>query len=267
MGIDWTTEPYARLFKKDTDDDLVLSWEARAIWHEFLKRCDQVGVIETKRGARGLAAHVRIPVEVVERALPELLEDGRVVAREGRFVAPNYLDANFSARADKARAADSRLRRRHFALGTESGSHGASGSVNDVGSHGASDTEDQMDSPHGAGVASHDVTNGHSASQPVTQIRSDQIRSDHRSARERARGGFSTMSEDWQPREREVVMATTLGLDVDEEAVEFRDHWIGDGRKKRDWDSAFSARLQSVAKQRRRNAPSGASEIRKLPDL
>ncbi len=121
MALDWTNEPYTRLYKRDTDDDLLLSWEARSVWYEFIKKCDYSGIIPTRRGVRGLAATLRFPLDVVERALAELLEDGRLRSTEDKtgFIAPNYECANFAPRSDKARKVESRIRRRHEALSGE----------------------------------------------------------------------------------------------------------------------------------------------------
>ena len=151
MAIDWANEPYVRLFKRETDDDLLLTWEARAVWHEMLKRFDRSGLLETRRGVRGLAAMLRIPIEVVERVLPELLEDGRVrsVPPVG-FAAKNYIAANDTRRSDGARQAETRIRRIQSAL---------------------SSTNIEIDRH----TASHGVTPSHMMSLISDQIRTDQI--------------------------------------------------------------------------------------------
>lgn len=114
--MDWSNEPYVKVYTRETDDDLALTWEARALWDALLKRLDRSGYVETRRGARGLAAITRIPLEVVTRVLPELLEDGRIVAVDGGFLAPNYIAAQESTKSDKLRQKDSRDRRRAAAL-------------------------------------------------------------------------------------------------------------------------------------------------------
>lgn len=114
--MDWSNEPYVRVYTRETDDDLALSWEAMALWNQLLKRFDRSGFVETRRGARGIAAITRIPLPVVESALPELLEDGRLVAAEGGFIAPNYVAAQEAVKSDKQRQKDSRDRRRAQAM-------------------------------------------------------------------------------------------------------------------------------------------------------
>jgi hypothetical protein len=114
--MDWSNEPYVRVYTRETDDDLALSWEARALWDRMMTKFDRSGFVETKRGPRGLAAITRIPLPVVERVLPELLEDGRLVAVEGGFVAPNFIAAQEATKSDRQRQKDSRDRRRAQAL-------------------------------------------------------------------------------------------------------------------------------------------------------
>jgi hypothetical protein len=109
--MDWSNEPYVRVYTRETDDDLALSWEAMALWNQLMKRFDRSGYIETRRGARGIAAITRIPLQVVERVLAELIEDGRLVAVEGGFVAPNYIAAQEASKSDRQRQKDSRDRR------------------------------------------------------------------------------------------------------------------------------------------------------------
>jgi hypothetical protein len=246
MAIDWANEPYVRLYKRETDDDLLLSWEARAVWHEMLKKFDRSGLLETRRGVRGLAALIRIPAEVVERVLAELLEDGRVrsVPNLG-FAAKNYIAANDTPRSDKARQEASRLRRSVDALTSQKQCY-------------------PPDNP------SHDVTRGHAVSLDVTSGHSDQIRSDtdqtqispdHPRARVRAsdappaparkRRESRGIPDDWQPREQERIEARSLGLDCDIEAKEFKSYWQGDGRPKKDWDKTFLNRLYQQAKHKR----------------
>ena len=114
--MDWSNEIYVRLYTRETDDDLALSWEALALWRAMLTKFDRSGFIATKRGARGLAAVVRIPADVVARALPELLDDRRVfeVARSPigpGYYAPNFVAAQEASKSDKQRQRESRIRR------------------------------------------------------------------------------------------------------------------------------------------------------------
>lgn len=109
-------ERYVRLYTRDTAEDIALGWEARALWHELLKKFDRAGILELGRtGIRGIAGLTGIPVEVVERALPLLLEDGRIVMRGTRIVYPDYIAANETPSSSTLRSKEWRARRREVA--------------------------------------------------------------------------------------------------------------------------------------------------------
>ncbi len=110
--MDWANESYVRVYTRETDDDLALSWDARSVWRALLTKFDRSGLIETRRGAVGLAAIARVPIDVMERALPELVADGRVRHINAGYFAPNFMVAQETPRSDKARQHDSRAKRR-----------------------------------------------------------------------------------------------------------------------------------------------------------
>ncbi|MBV8760127.1 MAG: conserved phage C-terminal domain-containing protein [Deltaproteobacteria bacterium] len=117
--MDWSNEKYVRLYVRDTDSWLSWSWQARALFCLMLRKVDRAGVLETKRGARGVTAHTGMPFEVVTEALRELLEDGCVREHgDGRgYVMPNFLEAQEAAQSDRLRAREYRARRRDHAAG------------------------------------------------------------------------------------------------------------------------------------------------------
>lgn len=128
--MDWSNEIYVKLYQRETADDQLLSWEARALWHEMLKRFDRSGIIKARRGAQGLAALVRIPGDVVERALSELLDDGRVQATEGGWVAPNFMAAQEATKSHALRQREYRERQREKAISQSSDTARHSGDTN-----------------------------------------------------------------------------------------------------------------------------------------
>lgn len=113
--MDWANERYVRLYTRDTDDWLCLSFEAQSLWCLVLRKLDRAGVLETKRGARGVAALVRGPVDVVERALTELLTDGCLVEHPRGYLAPNFIEAQETSQSDPQRTRESRARRADLA--------------------------------------------------------------------------------------------------------------------------------------------------------
>jgi hypothetical protein len=163
--MDWANERYVRLYTRDTEDDLLLSWEATALWRALLRKVDRAGVLEAKRGARSLALVSRIPLEVVERVLPELLADGRLAEHELGYVAPNFIEAQETPQSDRQRKVESRARRR------DRGRHVPSHEVTD--GHAQSHEVTNRDSE----VTERDpnVTRGHTASRPVTSGHSDPL--------------------------------------------------------------------------------------------
>jgi hypothetical protein len=246
MAIDWASDHFVRLYTRETEDDLLLSWEARALWHELLKKFDKRGLLPTRRGARGISALVRVPVEVVERALPELLEDGRILETQTGYQAPNYQSANYTSRSSAARKADERTR-------TQIGRRPVAGTGAQEPSNG--DEGYKM---------SHAVTESHEES-----LRSDQIRSDHAQGALSSRARRSVISSDWVPSEADRALAVELGLDPETEAKEFLAYWLGEGKPKADWNQTFRARLEKRAEfmRRRRPGASGAQEERDIRDL
>jgi hypothetical protein len=260
VAIDWSTEPFARLYKRETDDDLLLSWEARAVWHEFLKKCDSSGHIATRRGVQGLAALIRIPLDVVERILQELIEDGRIrsIPATG-FVAPNYVDANYVARSNGARQAAFRAKQRASSVSDGNGSHGASDS-----------TSRDVTPSNGE---SHGVTSGNEnchTSHPIHTNQSLVVPTDDAGASKSRAKRRAGIPEDWKPRDEERQLARSLGLDCDREAAEFLSYWLGDGRPKSSWDQTFRNRLQQQSQrggQRQGSFLNAPTKPRKLEKL
>lgn len=140
----WEDERYVRVYTRDTPEWTMLSWEARSVFLLLLRVIDRAGTLRLgKAGARGLAAMLRVPVDVVERALEELVADGCVVLRDGVLVVPNFVEAQESTQSDKARKRASRERARVEAMT-------------------APPPVTNRDEP------SQDVTESHEESQPVT---------------------------------------------------------------------------------------------------
>lgn len=141
--MDWSNEEYVRLYTRESVD-VDLSWEALALWRAMLTKFDRSGVIVARNGWTSIARMTRIPVDVVERAAPELLKDGRVRATNDGFLAPNFVTAQTANKSDKLRQRESRDRRRE---------------------HAASQVIEHVDVGH---TVSHSVTPSHAPSQNVT---------------------------------------------------------------------------------------------------
>jgi len=114
--MDWSNEEYVRMYTRETADDLELSWEALALWRAMLCKFDRSGVIPVRNGWPSVARMVRMPEDVVGRAGPELVTDGRVRVTKHGFVAPNFTEAQTTSKSDKLRQQASRDRRRSVAM-------------------------------------------------------------------------------------------------------------------------------------------------------
>jgi hypothetical protein len=116
MTMRWEDERYVRVYIRDTTDWLALGWEAQALFVLTLRKVDRAGLLDLGRhGARGLASVVAMPVEVVERALAVLLEDGCVAISGTTLVVPNFIEAQEAAQSDAQRKRESRSKARDLA--------------------------------------------------------------------------------------------------------------------------------------------------------
>jgi hypothetical protein len=115
--MNWGDEGYVRIYRRNTADLIAMGWEARALLWELLRHADRSGVLEFgKHGLRGLARLIDLPIEVVERNLPVLVDDGCVRTTERGIVIPNYQPAQEASRSDRVRKAEERARKREIAL-------------------------------------------------------------------------------------------------------------------------------------------------------
>jgi len=155
----WEDERYVRLYTRDTPEWVALSWEARALFCEILRKVDRAGTIEVGRsGVRGLAGLVRMPLNVVERAMAELLEDGCAAATERGYVIPNFLQAQEARASDGARKRDQRERARAEAMSRTVTDAPDTVTVRDQRSRCVTESH----------AESHAVTRGHTESHAVT---------------------------------------------------------------------------------------------------
>jgi hypothetical protein len=241
--VDWSNEDYVKVYTRETDDDLMLSWQALALWRAMLLKFDRSGLLETRRGVRGLAALVRMPAEIVETALPELLEDGRLESVPAGYFARNFLAAQEASKSDRQRQRDSRERRAANARVTN------------------------------RDHTSRAVTPGHDSSQPVTLTSADPLLPllpdpvDPDSA-ESESGKSPTspslvltpepplkkprkqakrdMPEDWQPTARQRETCRQVGLDLEDQVRRFKNHHAARGNQFASWERAFDTWLDNA---------------------
>lgn len=150
--MDWSNEPYVRMYTRETADDFELSWEALALWRALLCKFDRSGLMEARNGWTSVARATRIPIEIAERAGAELIADGRVRLVKAGVFAPNFVAAQTASKSDKVRQRESRDRRRDRAA-----------SMQDI------------ESAQASATVSHPVTQSHKASRNVTLCSADPL--------------------------------------------------------------------------------------------
>lgn len=115
--MDWSNERYVRLYTRDTTTWKVMDWFGRATLMFLLRKVDRAGVLDVgEHGTQGVAAVLEVPLDVVDRGLPQLLQLGVVVQTAGRYVMPKFLEAQEAVQSDAMRAKEYRERRRAEAL-------------------------------------------------------------------------------------------------------------------------------------------------------
>lgn len=109
----WDIERYVRVYKRDTAEWLCLSWQARGLFYELLRKADRDGTLAVGRlePAQAVALLVRGTRADVAGPLAELLRDGCVmdVPAKGRaarhLLITNYREAQGEAASGAERTA------------------------------------------------------------------------------------------------------------------------------------------------------------------
>jgi hypothetical protein len=116
-------ERYVRLYTRDTTTWLLLPWQGRALLPLILRKVDRAGIMDLgEDGTEALAAHVGLPIDVVEVGLEALLRRGVLVLRQdGLLVWPRFIEAQEARQSDRARARAARERARDMASAIERG--------------------------------------------------------------------------------------------------------------------------------------------------
>lgn len=124
MALDYANERWIRVYTRDTVTIKLLSWQARALLWELLRKADRAGVIDVgEDGAAGIAALVSMPLEVASVALSDLLERGVIRGGDGCYVFPNFLEAQESKRSDAERQRRARETKRALAMSSSVTDH------------------------------------------------------------------------------------------------------------------------------------------------
>lgn len=265
MAMDFENERYVKIYTRDTITLRMLSWQARAVLMQMLRKADRSGTIETgEHGTRGLAVVIDIPADVTCHAIEELVTSGTVVVTSNGFFLPRY--------AEGQRARDSaaqRKRNERERLTTAQVSRSAE-----------SVTEDTPVSQivTGSESQSQSVTSGHSVTKNVT-LRIEQNRTEQTRLEEiereasppdaaappkpkRVKRTKCQLPTGWEPDSGCEDLAAQLGVDCRAESVKFRDHFQANGKLHVDWQAAFRNWLRRAAEWgANRGGPSGGVSV------
>ncbi len=162
--MNWEEEPFIKVYVRDTAEFLGLSWQARCLFFELLRKVDRAGIIKVGNvGVRGIALALRAPVEEIEGPFAELVEQGRLVWKpeQGQYLVPNFVAAQNARQSGAARKR--RERERTTSLFPP---HGDSESPS--GTTGTHDADGQSHAAVRRDRRSHPVTPGHAKSHAVT---------------------------------------------------------------------------------------------------
>lgn len=111
VAMRWEDERYVRIFTRDTPTWDALGWEAQTLLVFVFRKMDRTGLLELGgSGARGLAASVRMPLDVVERALAVLLADGVLSMLGTNLFCKNFMAAQECPKSDSLRSKEKRER-------------------------------------------------------------------------------------------------------------------------------------------------------------
>ena len=136
--MNWEEEPFIKVYVRDTAEFLALSWQARCLFFELLRKVDRAGIIKVGNvGVRGIALALRAPVEEIEAPFAELVEQGRLVWRQepGQYLVPNFVAAQNARQSGAARKRRERERTTTLfpALGDSGGLAGTTGTEDAAG--------------------------------------------------------------------------------------------------------------------------------------
>lgn len=120
--MDFTNEPYVRLFTRDTLTWKRLNWQAKATLPLLLRKLDRAGTMDLGGidAAPAVALATELPLEVVLEAMPKLTELGVVEVHGESLVVPKFLEGQECIKSDKLRAKEYRTRKRSQAMADSS---------------------------------------------------------------------------------------------------------------------------------------------------
>jgi hypothetical protein len=268
-------EQYVRLYRRDTTTWLMLPWQGRCVLPLILKACDRAGIIDLgDDGWEGLAVTIKVPVEIVVAAMPEILRRGILALRDdGMLVWPRFIEAQEAKQSDKARQKSMRDRARDLAMAAKRGVEVLptpdyppllpQASESESVTH-RNATVTPRDEPSRVppvlletvtlscevkrsaeqGGARGAPAAGEPPPSPLALAVPEPEKSSKR--RRRARLPLTFLPADWQPDPVDAEDVRAKGLDLEAVLVDFRGYWRGKGEAGADWGARFKQNTSRI---------------------
>lgn len=124
--MDWSDEPWVKLYTRDTATLMAVRWQGRLVLWELMRKVDRAGVLDVEADSDEerdalVAELLRLPHEVCAEGIARLIRYGVVVAQPGHLVLANFIEAQEAASSDKQRQRERRARRKDRARAAKEG--------------------------------------------------------------------------------------------------------------------------------------------------
>lgn len=114
--MNWTDEPYVKVYLRDTPTWKLIGWEGRTVLLHLLRKVDRAGSVDFQDGVEGVALLLELPEDIAQRGLDALTRKGVLVKRDHVLLLPNFVEAQKARMSDRLRQSESRARRRETIL-------------------------------------------------------------------------------------------------------------------------------------------------------
>jgi hypothetical protein len=245
--VDWANERYVRVYVRDTIGTKRLSWEARCLFWELLRKVDRAGVLDLSgfEPADGLSVALDVPEDVAGRCLAEWSRDGRAAVEDGRIVVRSMIPAQETAQSDRARARESRERRAACAESQPvTPCHAPSRAVTASHAPSQSVTLSSLNSPDSPSVPSRSEREAPEAPTPAAPAHTPRAR----------RKAGVPIPEDFAPGKAHADFARVHNIDLQLEWQKFKCDAEAEDRRHVRWGAAFSKWLANSAGWQRERA-------------
>lgn len=243
--VDWSDEPYVRVYTRTTPTLARLGWEGRAVLWELMRIVDRSGQLDTQSPADDIAALTGLPVDVVDVGLRRLVATSTVASDSGRVWLPNFVAAQQAQRSNAAKCRAHR-RKKSATLNVSFATPKVSEPTPKVSQSTPNDTtrhqkcrERHQTTP--SSIAEHSLAEPNRDPPVGPPLGGGQPERKRSGARRKLHDG-------WAPNDTHRRIAAECGVAVDAEATQFRDHHAAKGTLMLDWDAAFRTWLRNAAR-------------------